>query len=162
MHYHRLIPLAAALVATSASMPAAEPAGKEILTGEAAFGDYRTERPGVFHKITPADLPKPFATESAGNGPRVVSRPNGAMPRVPAGFKVDLYATGLDMPRLIRAAPNGDFFMAESDKGEILIFRGIGKDGKPLSTSVFATGLRQNFGIAFYPPGSNPQYVYAG
>jgi glucose/arabinose dehydrogenase len=162
MHHHRLILFATAAMATAGLMPAAEPGGTEIRTGEAAFGDYRSERPGVFHKITPADLPKPFATASAGNGPRVVSRPAGAMPQVPAGFKVDLYATGLDMPRLIRTAPNGDFFLAESHEGQILIFRGITKDGKPAQTSVYATGLRQNFGIAFYPPGKNPQWVYAG
>ena len=161
MRSRRLIVLAAAASGAAIMLPAAEPAGK-VLTGESAFGDYRTERPGVFHKITPADLPKPFATPSAGNGPRVVSRPEGAMPQVPSGFKVDLYASGLDMPRLIRTAPNGDFFMAESRKGEILIFRGIGKDGKLEQTSVYATGLRQNFGIQFYPPGKNPQWVYAG
>jgi glucose/arabinose dehydrogenase len=126
------------------------------------FGDYHSERPGVFHKITPADLPKPFATKSAGNGPTVVPRPKDAWPEAPAGFKIELYASGLNYPRLIRTAPNGDFFLAETDKGEIKIFRGINKDGQPAETSVFASGLRQPFGIAFHPPGPNPQWVYIG
>ena len=33
-------------------------------------------------------------------------------------------------------------------------------DNKPERTSVFATGFHQPFGIQFYPPGKNPQYVY--
>src|SRR5262249_26025013 len=41
-------------------------------------------------------------------------------------------------------------------------YRGITADGKPQQTSIFATGLKQPFGIAFYPPGANPQWVYIG
>src|ERR1035438_2959781 len=76
------------------------------------FTDYRFERPGTFRKITLNDLPAPFATSSAGNGPEVVPRPEKAWPQVPSGFKVDVYANGLDEPRLIRTAPNGDVFVA--------------------------------------------------
>jgi glucose/arabinose dehydrogenase len=35
-------------------------------------------------------------------------------------------------------------------------------DGSVASTSVFAEHLHQPFGIAFYPPGPNPQYIYIG
>ena len=45
--------------------------------------------PGRVRKITLKDLPAPFATPSAGNGPKVAARPEGAWPQVPAGFKVD-------------------------------------------------------------------------
>jgi len=133
-----------------------------LLTGSSAFADYRSEKPGVFRKITANDLPKPFATKSAENFPRLVPRPEDAWPHAPTGFKVDLYATNLNEPRQIRVAPNGDFFVAESRLGEIRIFRGVGKDGKPEQTSVFASGLKQPFGIAFYPLGANPQWVYIG
>jgi glucose/arabinose dehydrogenase len=135
---------------------------KNMLVGQSAFVDYRDMKPGTFRKITIADLPEPYATASAGNGPSVVSRPSDAWPKAPAGFKVDLYTTGLDMPREIRTAPNGDFFVAESHEGEIKIFRGIDKDGKPEQVTAFATGLKQPFGIAFYPAGANPQWVYVG
>src|SRR5580692_12975573 len=74
------------------------------------FTDYRFEKPGTIRKITLGDLPAPLATTSAGNSPQIVARPENAWPVVPAGFKVELYATGLDQPRLIRTAPNGDFF----------------------------------------------------
>ena len=128
----------------------------------APFTDYRYENPGTVRKITPKDLPQPYATRSAGNPPDVARRPADAWPQVPAGFKVDLYANGLDNPRLIGTAPNGDVFVAETEPGNIKIFRGISKDGKPERTSVFAGGLNEPFGIAFYPPGPNPQWVYIG
>jgi len=126
------------------------------------FSDYKTEFPGAMHKITVADLPAPYATEAVDNGPTVVARPKDAWPKAPQGFKVDLYATGLNNPRLIRPAPNGDLFLAESEPGDIKVFRGIGADGKPQQTEVFAKGLNKPFGIAFYPPGKNPQWVYIG
>ncbi len=126
------------------------------------FTDFRFEEPGKIRKITPQDLPAPYATETASNGPQLVARPRDAWPKAPAGFTVQQYATGLDNPRLIRTAPNGDFFLAESSSGKIRILRGISSEGKPEQASVFATGLNQPYGIAFFPPGENPQWVYVG
>ena len=137
-------------------------AARSVLTGQAAFVDYRSMKAGTFRKITVADLPQPFATESARNNARLVPRPADAWPQAPAGFKVDLYATGLEGPRQIRRAPNGDFFVAETRAGQIRVLRGRGADGKAEQTSVFASGLRQPFGIAFLPLGANPQWVYIG
>src|SRR3954468_2382997 len=126
------------------------------------FSDYRTQKPGATHKITTKDLPAPGATKSVDNGPDEVQRPSNAWPQVPAGFKVELYATGFTNPRLIRTAPNGDVFLADSQQGEIIILRGITADGKVEQKSKFATGLAKPFSIAFYPPGPNPQWVYIG
>jgi glucose/arabinose dehydrogenase/mono/diheme cytochrome c family protein len=126
------------------------------------FTDYRFEKPGTSHKITPADLPKPYATKSAANSPKVVPRPSDAWPKAPAGFSVQQFATGLDGPRLIITAPNGDFFVAESDPGDIKVFRGIGSDGKAQQVETFASGLKRPYGLAFYPPGPNPQFLYVG
>ena len=124
------------------------------------FMDYRSEQPGVVHKISISDLPEPYATDSAENGPDLISRPPGAWPKAPAGFKVELYASELNFPRLLRTAPNGDLFLAESHTGEIKVFRGISLDGHAQQTQVFASGLRQPFGISFYPPGPEPRWVY--
>jgi glucose/arabinose dehydrogenase len=135
---------------------------RNLLSGQAAFIDYGSLKPGTFRKITAADLPKPFATSSSSNAATMVTRPADAWPKAPAGFKVELYATGLDMPRQIRVAPNGDFFVAESQLGQIKIFRGRDKNGKPEQVSTFATGLKRPFGVGFYPPGSNPEWVYVG
>jgi glucose/arabinose dehydrogenase len=154
----------ALLLTTSAAirlaLGSADP--KNVLSGESAFASYSNVQPGVWRHITPTDLPKPFATQSSSNGPKVVDRPADAWPKAPAGFKVELFATGLTNPRLIRTAPNGDMFLAETGGGDIKIFRGITADGKPKEVSVFATGLNQPFGIAFYPLGNSPQWVYIG
>jgi glucose/arabinose dehydrogenase len=126
------------------------------------YTDFRFEQPGKTRKITPQDLPAPYASDTSNNGPKLVTRPDNAWPIAPAGFTVQLYATALDNPRLIHTAPNGDFFLAESSSGKIKVFRGITKDGKAELTSEFATGLNRPYGIAFYPPGDSPQWVYIG
>jgi glucose/arabinose dehydrogenase len=126
------------------------------------FTDYLHESPGVVHKITAQDLPQPFATRSSGNPPDVQQRPADAWPQAPEGFKVELYANGLTNPRLMRTAPNGDVFLAEGDAGDIKVFRGTTKDGKAEKIEVFASGLKQPYGIAFYPPGPDPRWVYVG
>ena len=134
-----------------------------VLTGDKAFASYTNVRPGVWRHSTVNDLPKPNPAGSGRNAAMVVPRPESAWPKAPAGFKVELYATGLLNPRLIRRAPNGDLFVAETNgKGAITIFRGITADGKPKQTSTFVEGLNSPFGIAFYPPGPNPTHIYIG
>jgi glucose/arabinose dehydrogenase/mono/diheme cytochrome c family protein len=124
------------------------------------FTDFRYEEPGKVRKITVKDLPAPHATPSAENSADIVPRPSDAWPKTLAGFKVELYATGLENPRLMRTAPNGDIFLAESQAGRIRVFRGLTSDGKPELSAVFASGLKKPYGINFYPPGPNPQWVY--
>ncbi|MDB6021543.1 MAG: glucose/sorbosone dehydrogenase [Pedosphaera sp.] len=143
-------------VAALAASPATT---NELLKGQAALGDWSTDAPGVRRMLTVADLPEPYATKSTDNGPHMVPRPPDVMPKAPPGFTVDLLATGLDNPRKIITAPNGDLFVAESGPGRVKILR-QGTDGRVNSTNVFAEHLRQPFGIAFYPPGNHPKYVY--
>jgi glucose/arabinose dehydrogenase len=126
------------------------------------FTDFRFEQPGAVRKITVADLPEPHATKSAENGAPIVERPKDVMPQAPPGFQVELRATGLDNPRAIRTAPNGDVFVAESSAGRIKVFRGITHQVQPEQVRVFADGLNQPYGIAFYPPGPNPEWLYIG
>ena len=147
--------------AASAKSTSAHP----VLTGQAAFTDAAHEAPGIRRHLTVTDLPEPMPEQSVDNGANVVPRPANAWPIAPKGFNVELYATGLENPRLIRFAPNGDLFLAESETGEtgkIKIFRGVDADGKPKQVSVFATDLHQPFGIAFYPLGPNPKWIYIG
>ena len=142
--------------------PAPGPSGSQAAQpGQGPFHDYRQQRPGVRHRITVADLPAPYATPSVDEGPDLVERPKDAWPQAPSGFTVTLFATGLENPRLVRRAPNGDLFVAESRAGRIRVLRGVGRDGRVETMEVFASGLRRPFGIAFYPPG-DPQYVYVG
>jgi glucose/arabinose dehydrogenase len=131
-----------------------------VLKGQGARGDWTTDAPGVRQLITLADLPKPYDTRSVDNGPTIVRRPARAWPKVPAGFKVEEFVRGLDNPRLIRTAPNGDVFLAESRPGRLRVLRAAKGANKPEVNQVFAAGLNKPFGIAFYPPGPNPQYIY--
>jgi len=150
------------LTARAADTPAKSTPKHPVLTGQAAFTDAAHEAPGIRRHLTVADLPAPAPNESVDNGPTLVPRPENAWPIAPKGFKVELYANGLDNPRLIRTAPNGDLFLAESETGKIKVFRGAGPDGKAQTVSVFAADLHQPFGIAFYPAGPNPKWLYVG
>jgi glucose/arabinose dehydrogenase len=161
----------AALLLVSWSLDKAQDAAKrtvltvpkqKVLTGQAAFTDVFHESPGTVRHLTVADLPAPAPKQSVDNGANVIDRPANAWPKAPTGFKVTLYASNLENPRLLRTAPNGDIFLAESIGGDIKVFRGVGPDGKAKQVSEFATDLTMPFGIAFYPAGPNPKWVYVG
>jgi len=179
-HSHLVkFPVFAALALT-ALLPSALYA-QQVITGQAAFADWNQEQPGQRRKITVADLPQPKPEEAVNNTPHLIPRPKDAWPIAPAGFKVTLYAGGdaapmqradnkqnmqlsggtFTMPRLVRTAPNGDLFLADSGAGTIFILRGANADGKAAQIEKFATGLDHPFGIAFYPA-DNPKYVYVG
>jgi glucose/arabinose dehydrogenase len=130
------------------------------LTGTAAFGDWRADKPGVSRLIKPEDLPPPGATPSAANFSRVAPRPAATVPQVPTGFKIELFAEGLSGPRLMRIAPNGDIFVAETRAGRIRILRAADGESKPSVNEIYANGLSQPFGIAFFPNGNDPKWVY--
>ena len=157
--------LAAGQAGATATPAAATGASAQPLkdpSPNAPFTDFRYETPGTTRKITVKDLPEPFASKSSSNGPEVVARPANAWPVAPAGFKVELYAAGLENPRWLRTAPNGDTFLAEMEPGRILVFRGMTKDGKAEQMATFVDGLKHPYGIAFYPPGPDPQWIYIG
>ncbi len=155
-----LRPAPAAIATGSSASPLASAAPPGLRTGSDAFGDYRDDGPGVRRHITAGDLPRPYASRSARNSPSVVDPPAGAHPIVPPGFSVDAFARELDGPRIVRVAPNGDIFVSETASGRILVLRA--KDGAttPTNNELFATGLDEPFGIAFFPPGSDPKWVY--
>jgi len=154
----------AVLIDYLATLKGPAAAAQPAATAKTAAPDDRANawdehQPGKLHHFKLADLPPPFATPSAGNGPRVQARPNGSMPLVMPGFEVGIYARDDDKPRLPLRAPNGDIFLAATSNGEIKVLRS--KDGvKADSAGVFATGLSRPYGMAFWPSGSNPQYLY--
>jgi glucose/arabinose dehydrogenase len=131
-----------------------------VLEGKDAFGAWQLDRPGTFRLIRPQDLPEPGATRSVTNFSRVVQRPPGAMPQVPPGFKIEPFAEGLSGPRIIKVAPNGDVFVAETRAGRIRVLRAAHDPPNPLQNEIFASGLNRPFGIAFFPNGDNPRWIY--
>jgi glucose/arabinose dehydrogenase len=140
---------------------------QEVRTGADAFGAWDADAPGVRRHIRPADLPPPTHVENDPEAPdfkrmaQVVDAPQGVTPDVPEGFAVEVFARGLNEPRVIRIAPNGDIFVAESEGGRVLVFAAGSVGDLPATPEVFAEGLDRPFGIVFHPP-SEPQHVYVG
>jgi len=159
MHPVRMTPRCLTAVLLLACAPVAL-AQAPPRTGAAAYGDWRDDASGVVRHIAPDAMPAPFATQSVARAPSVVERPAGATLHVPPGFAVDEYASGLDRPRTMRVAPNGDVFLAESGADRIRLFRAPDGAARPAETAVFAAGLSSPFGIAFWPPGPDPHFVY--
>jgi glucose/arabinose dehydrogenase len=142
----------------SLSLLGAERAFGQVLQGAAAFGSWQDDKPGIRRLITPQDLP-PISTSA--NGPvQVVPMPAGARPQLPAGFTAELVTSDLRNTRVIRVAPNGDLFVASTMLNVVHVLRVPAGSAKPQQISVFASGLYEPAGIAFYPLGPNPQWVY--
>lgn len=148
----------ASLAGTNVLAASAQENKEPLLKGKPAFGGWQQDRPGVKRLLTPQDLP-PIG-KSTPNFSEVVPMPAGAKPQVPAGFSVEMVTSGLAEPRVIRLAPNGDLFVADSASNTVRVLRVPAGSAKPTKDEVFASGLYQPYGIAFYPPGPNPEWVY--
>src|SRR5437763_4739375 len=130
-----------------------------LRTGKEALGDWTTDAPGVRRKISSDDLPPPNPRESVYNNPRIVARPQPAQLRAPPGFQIEEIASGFRNPRFLLSAPNGDIFVTESHANRIKILH---NENGALRSELFAdSGLKDPFGIAFYPLGVDPQFLYA-
>src|SRR5215831_13150596 len=142
MRYRAMAPVAAVgLFCAAASAQTAA-----VLKGKDAFGSWQDDKPGTVRLIRPEDLPPPGATRSASNGSRIVKRPAEALPQVPPGFRIGLFAEGLGGPRTIRIAPNGDIFVVESEVGRIRVLRAADGAAKPSEQRTYADNLNYPFG----------------
>ena len=110
-------------------------------------------------------LPPPYATPAVRNNSKVIGWPAGKTPIAPDGFTVTRFAEGLDNPRWIYVAPNGDIFIAMANtvsdgftkstgdvkqaksSNTILIFRDKDGDGVPELKNVFLIGLNRPLGM---------------
>jgi glucose/arabinose dehydrogenase len=109
-------------------------------------------------------LPRPFATPSSVNPPRVVPRPAGAELRVPPGFHIAEYASGFLTPRMMIQGPQGELLLsdtAEQPDGAVYLL-----DGKIRKKLI--EGLNQPYGLAVHggylyvgEPASIKRYRYA-
>jgi len=114
-------------------------------------------------------LPPPFATKSANKKSKVIGWNKDQMPKAPEGFVVTRFAEGLDHPRWIYVAPNGDVFVSQANKdnspNNILLFRDGDKDGNYETKTVFLKGLNMPFGMLvlndkFYVANTDALIVY--
>jgi glucose/arabinose dehydrogenase len=118
------------------------------------------DAPGRVHRVDVANLPSPYATDSARDFPTIVPEPTGAQLRLPPGFQVNVFTREVESPRVMRVAPNGDIFVSESRQGRVKVLRPSADGASVVSTAVFAQGLTRPFGLQFYPAGANPQWLY--
>ncbi|MCC5635680.1 sorbosone dehydrogenase family protein [Nostoc sp. CHAB 5844] len=103
-------------------------------------------------RISLQKLPAPFATKSASKRPEVVSIPQNPVLRVPPGFKVNIFAEGLEAPRWLALTPSGDVLVTETRKNRIRLLRDSSGDGVADVGQTFANadnGLNIPFGMAF-------------
>jgi glucose/arabinose dehydrogenase len=94
------------------------------------------------------DLPPPRT------GPVVAARSlvvpyAGQVPRVPEGFTVTPFATGLAHPRRLLVLPNGDVLVAEQKVGYITLLRDQDGDGKADWIERHAEGFNAPYGLAW-------------
>ena len=155
----RLLPLLFVAACTSASPPPA-PAPAGLTAGPTARAD-TTALPGAVRteplapsavRVSLADLPAPYATESARNGPDVVGVPADAALRVPEGFAVQVWADNLDSPRWLALAPDGAVLLVESREHRVRRLRDADGDGVADVLETVATranGLDLPMGLAF-------------
>ena len=147
-----------AIAACSLCLLGSQRAFGQVLQGAAAFGSWRDDKPGVRRLIRPQDLPP---ISKAADGPaQVVPMPAGARPQLPPGFTAELVTSELRLTRAIRVAPNGDLFVVSTMTNSIRVLRVPAGSAKPEKITVFASGLSEPHGVAFYPLGPNPQWVY--
>ncbi|MDB6090843.1 MAG: sorbosone dehydrogenase [Gammaproteobacteria bacterium] len=122
--------------------------------------DWKKDVPGRAHRIDVAHLPAPFESSSANNFPKLVPKPADARLAVPAGFMVGVFATNLEGARAMKVAPNGDIFLSETRGGFVKVLRPSADGATAASVETFAQGLNLPFGMAFYPSGKQPKWLY--
>ena len=149
-----------ALIVAGAVAAGAMLTSRDAQAKPSPFSGYHGQRPGRHHLIRPSDLPEPFATRSSANPPTVIDRPESAWPQVPPGFRVDLYASGFAMARQLRLAPCGDVLLSDPAVQAIYIMRGVDEAGRARSVGQLVRTSGRVSGVAFYPPGPSPQWLY--
>ena len=82
----------------------------------------------------------PPVSDARPNFGSVVPRAEGAMPKVPAGFNVQLYADNIPGARLMEFAPNGDLFVSQPAQNAVMVLRDTNKDGIPDERFTYAQG----------------------
>jgi len=122
--------------------------------------NWRLDAPGRLHRIDANSLPPAFATPSSRNNASVVSKPANASLAVPAGFHVDTFISTLTGPRKMLVASNGDILVTEMRAGRVTVLHPSSDGGSVAGTDVYLQGLKQPFGLAFYPNAQNPQWLY--
>ena len=104
--------------------------------------------PGDHFVLLSKDLPPPGSTKPIDFDPDFVERPANAVPQVPPGFAVSLFASNLKHPRSLAVSPEGDVFVVGEGPGIVMRLRDADGDGKAEQAKEFASGFKTPHGIA--------------
>jgi glucose/arabinose dehydrogenase len=122
--------------------------------------DWRLDAPGRTHRIDLTTLPPPFDTPSVRNGPQLIARPANAALALAPGFHIEPFAANLQGPRKMLVAPNGDILVSETAGGRISVLHPTADGTRAAGAEVYLQGLKQPFGLAFYPNADHPRWLY--
>ena len=103
-------------------------------------------------EITLADLPEPYATESASNSPNVIPVPNNPLLQVPSGFEVNVFADNLPSVRWMTLTPEGDVLAVQSRQDKVVLLQDKDEDGVAEVNRTFGdrnNNLDQPLGVTF-------------
>lgn len=103
---------------------------------------------GQHFELHLSDLPAPYHSPSSQIEAEDVARADDWMPDVPSGFRVGIFASGLDRPREIAVAPNGTVFVSQTHLGQVVALRDDNEDGVAETRRTFLTGFREPTGLA--------------
>ena len=88
-------------------------------------------------------LPDPYATPSARNGSKVITRPEGAELKVPDGFVIEEYMSGFASPRFMIAGSKGEILLSDTFVGKVYVIKDQNK-------KLLIKDLNNPYGLAFY------------
>ena len=131
-----------------------------VPASSAESANWRLDAPGRLHRISASSLPPAFATPSSRNSSSVVAKPANASLSLPRGFRIEVFSAGHTGPRKMLVAPNGDILVTEMRGGRVSVLHPSSDGSRAAGTDVYLQGLKQPFGLAFYPNGQNPQWLY--
>ena len=140
--------------------PASPDAAIAVPASSVNSANWRLDVPGRTHRIAANSLPPPFATTSSRNNSSVVAKPATAVLSLPPGFHIDVFSDGLTGPRKMLVAPNGDILVTEMRGGRVSVLHPSPDGTRAAGSDVLLQGLKQPFGLAFYPNAQKPQWLY--
>lgn len=70
--------------------------------------------------------------------------------RLPPGFRIQTFASGLGAPRMMAVSPGGDLFVSVPARGQIVALPDRDGDGRADRVVVYAEGLNRPHGLAFF------------
>ena len=102
---------------------------------------------------TATSQPQPTATASPPPPPTEVVPPEDEI-RLPAGFGISLFVSGLNDPRMMTVGPEGALYVAERGAGRIVRLPDADGNGVADGVEIVADGLSAPSSIDFHPDGS--------